>query len=199
MKQIVFLFLLQQIFFGSIIYAGKEASRLAQEKKNIKKIISFDCISALTMGSSAILRYTYPDQKIIPIFSTSDYSTVYKIIKKPVSLETYKSIARQRRWEARKRIFTMATGLGLGFLGFLVSRYNPEYGKFLYQNVLSKPVFWGITLPPALFTNIESFNPRIKLKQARLIEDFIAPNPKVKLSCDDPEVYIKKFRGALGV
>ena len=193
--KIIYLLLLQYLV-AAPIYAGKEATKLATDAKNTTTIISFIC--SLTNGQSHLLRYKDPTtQAITPIFSSQERT--YKLVKTPAPIETYRAISQKRTNEGYHRIYQILTMASIGAAGLAVGRFYPKYNQFLVEKVFSRPMIWGITMPSALFVDLERFNPFTKFRQATLIDQFISPSSNPTINCEDPSHYIKQFQEALDI
>ena len=193
--KIIYLLILQNIL-SAPLFAGKEAAKLAEDEQHTKKIISFIC--SLRNGPSHLLRYQDPTTKAItPIFTSKDHT--YKLVKRPAPIDTYRAISQKRTSEAYQRIYQIMTMASVGTAGLIVARFYPKYHQLLVKNVLSQPMVWGVTMPSALFVDLERFNPFTKFKQAKIIDQFTDPSAKPTVNCEDPVKYIKAFKEALGI
>ena len=192
------IFLLLLCFLGDrVIFAGKEAETLAK-KDSAREIIKFSCYDSFGKGdgSSKIVVYR-ENNKILPIFVTR--GGAYKIVKDLTSLTSYDSIYSKRLAEGQVICTQILSAASIIVLSMLAGKYYPQYSKSIVQEIYSRPMIWGLTLPPALYVNIEDYNPWVKWKQAEIIKTMINCPAEPVVSCNDPDKYIYELRTALGI
>lgn len=155
---------------------------------------SFHSLHEAEDGPDRVYYHENSSGGITPILSCR--GNYYQIVEKPVDKSSYLAMRDQSYKEAKTKV-CQVLAIGGAFFCLARMRNRPQIQSLL-KNYLSKtPVFWGLTLPPALAFDPTRFNPYEKYRQARSIEQFLSEKEeKLPVAADS---YLKSFQEGLGL
>ena len=155
---------------------------------------SFDSLRAAEAGGDKLYYHENDQGGVTPIlFSDGRYR---QLVKKPASKDSYLTMRDQCYKEAKKKV-CQVLAIGGAFFCLAKLRRKPEVHTFVKNYLTNTPVFWGITLPPALAFEPRFFNPYEKYQEGRAIEKFLSK--KEESLAESTESFIAKLQKGLGL